>query len=709
MPRRLLLPAALLPPLLAPPALAQEAVPLPGVSVTASPVETGRIGSFVPLTTLEQPELSGAAPRSLAEALADEPGLAASGFAPGASRPIIRGLSDERVRLQENGFASSDVSTYGADHAPSLDPLAAERVEVIRGPASLRWGSQAIGGVVNVLNDRIPTSRPDRAVQGRVSGGWNSGSRGWDGLASANVSAGNWVLHGDVFGRKDHDYRLPGGGSQANSFVRTDGAALGLSYIGEQGSVGTAISHTRSLYGIPGGEEAELGTSIDMEQFRWSNRGEYRPESRVIRSLRYWLGFTRYRHEEWGLEHHEHDHEHGHDHAEEHEHEEEAAGGRLVHGTFRNRSWEGRLEMQHQPLRTGIGVLDGTLGFSFERQRLRTTGEALDFLPPARTNRYAAYLFEELGLTPSLRLQAAARIEAVGIKGATADFSSGLLPVDHDQELTNFGRDRDFVPASLSLGLLQDLPWAMQARLTGQYVERAPSATELFSRGAHHASGSFDIGNPELGKESAVTTEIGLARQTGSFRFDTSAFLSRFDGFIYQALTGNTCGEAFSSCEAGGDGEFLQSEYGQRDARFYGVEAKAEQDLVALGNGILGVSGRYDFVRAEFTGGGNLPRIPPHRLGAGVFWRGESWNAGVNYLHAFNQSRTAENETRTKGYESLNARIAYTAPLQGYSALTVAMVGSNLLDRDMRNASSFKKDEVLLPGRTFRFQATLTF
>ncbi|WP_419899362.1 TonB-dependent receptor [Roseomonas sp. USHLN139] len=677
--------------------LAQDAIPLAPVAVTASPVQTGQAGSFVPLTMVEQPAIAEAGARSLAELLAQEPGLAATSFAPGASRPIIRGLDNFRVRLQENGFAAGDVSAYGEDHAPPLDPWAAERVEVIRGPASLRWGSQAIGGVVNAINNRIPTALPERDVQGRAGGGWSSGSRGWDGGASADMRAGNWVLHGDFSGRKDHDYRLPGGGSQANSFVRSDGQAIGLSYIGEQGFIGTSISRFRSLYGIPGGEEAALGTAIDLEQTRWASRGEYRPAGGPLRSIAYWLGFSRYRHEEIGLEH------------EDGEEQGQAEGGPVVHGGFRNMTWDGRLELQHQPITTGLGPLDGTLGFSVERERLRTTGEFLEFLPPARTDRYAAYLFEEMRLTPTLRLQAAARIEAVRITGETADFSGGLLPADAEQELENSGRRRNFAPASASLGLLQDLPWAMQARLTGAYAERAPSAAELFSRGAHDASGTFDIGDPGLRKERAMSAELGLARQTGRFRFDTSAFLSHFDGFIYHALTGNSCGEDFASCSAGGGGEFLQSAYGQRDARFYGLEAKAEQDLFRLGAGQFGVSARYDFVRAEFSGGGNLPRIPPHRLGGGVFWRGGGWNTGVDYLHAFDQNRVAEAETSTKGYELLNARIAYTAALDADRALTLAVLGSNLLDRDMRNAASFKKDEVLLPGRAIRFMASLAF
>jgi iron complex outermembrane receptor protein len=340
---------------------------------------------------------------------------------------------------------------------------------------------------------------------------------------------------------------------------------------------------------------------------------------------------------------------------------------------------------------------------------LATTGEFLEFLPPAQTDRYAGYLFEELGLTPSLRLQAAGRLELVRIDGATSTFPTENLPVDLDATLENSPRRRDFAPMSVSLGALQDLPWAMQARVTGQYVQRAPSAAELFSRGAHDASGTFDIGDPSLRKEAAWTAEVGLSRQTGEFRFDTSAYLSKYDGFIYRALTGNSCGEDFGSCGAGSGAEFLQVAYGQRDARFYGMEAKAEQDLAKLGSSTFGVSGRYDFVRAEFTGGGNLPRIPPHRLGGGVWWRSSAWASSLDYLHAFNQNETGENETSTKGYELLNARVSYTAQLHSGPALTFSLLGSNLLDSDIRNVASIKKDEVLLPGRSVRFLLSMNF
>ncbi|WP_187830460.1 TonB-dependent receptor [Siccirubricoccus phaeus] len=693
-----------------PPSSAQVTTILPEISVTASPIAGSQPGSFVPVTTIDRSRILREPARSLGDVLLNEPGVTGTSFAPGANRPIIRGLDNFRVRLQENGFGAGDVSAYGEDHAVPLDPLSAQRIEVIRGPASLRWGSQAIGGVVNVINNRIPTALPDRAVQGQVFGGWNSGTSGWDGAATAEMRAGRFVLHGDVFGRQDGNYRIPGGKRQANTGLSTDGGAVGLSYIFDQGFIGTSISRFHSLYGIPGGEEAALGTQISMEQVRWASRGQYRPTAGPIQAVNFWLGYTTYRHEEIGAEHEEHDHDHDHEHEEEGGGHAETGGGRHIHGGFRNHSWDSRFELQHVPVTTGLGELNGSIGVSFEQERLRTTGEFFEFLPPAQTDRYAGYVFEELTLAPGWRLQGAARIEFVRVDGSTATFPGGNLPLSADQELENITRRRNFTPVSVSLGLLHDLPWAMQLRLTGQYVQRAPSAAELYSRGAHDASGTFDIGDPNLGMESAGTLELGLMREVGSLRFDTSAYYSRFDGFIYHALTGNNCGESFSSCAPGGDGEFRQVAYGQRDATFYGVEAKAEQDLLSFGDNTLGVSGRYDFVRAEFAdGGGNLPRIPPHRLGGGVWWRGVNWQASVDYLHAFDQTRIGANETPTKGYDLLGIRVGYTAHVNDTTAVNLSVIGSNLLDSDIRNAASFKKDEVLLPGRSVRFLLTMNF
>jgi iron complex outermembrane receptor protein len=219
----------------------------------------------------------------------------------------------------------------------------------------------------------------------------------------------------------------------------------------------------------------------------------------------------------------------------------------------------------------------------------------------------------------------------------------------------------------------------------------------------HEATGTFEIGDPNLVKEEARTVEIGLKRSEGAFRFDTSAYYTVFDGFIFKELTGATCDDELSTCAPGDGRELKQVVFQQRDATFYGVELAGEYDVARVWRGLWGVSAQYDFVRAEFSDGENVPRIPPHRLGGGVYYRDMNWAAAVNLLHAFNQDEIGFGETPTAGYTLLGATASYTVPATaGRPEFTVGLQGSNLLNDDVRNAVSFKKDEVLEPGASVR-------
>jgi iron complex outermembrane receptor protein len=273
-------------------------------------------------------------------------------------------------------------------------------------------------------------------------------------------------------------------------------------------------------------------------------------------------------------------------------------------------------------------------------------------------------------------------------------------------------RRRSFVPGSISFGVLKDLVAGLQATGTVSYSQRAPEAQELFSKGPHEASGTFEIGSPTLGKESATSFEIGLKRPRGDFRFEATAFHTRYNGFIYKRLTGNTCGDEFETCIGGPGEELRQVAFDQKDATFTGAEFFAQLDLAPVAGGTFGVDGQYDFVRARFTDGTNVPRIPPHRLGGGLFWRDGNWFARVGVLHAFAQNRIADEETPTPGYNLLSATISYThrfKPDDFLREVTLGIAGTNLLNDDVRNHASFKKDEVLLAGRNVRFYTTVRF
>jgi iron complex outermembrane receptor protein len=643
--------------------------------------------AFVPVTVVGEGDIQRNGGRTLGDQLFSLPGVTGSSFAPnGASRPIIRGLDNARVRVQENGVGAQDVSDLSEDHAVPIDPLAAERIEVIRGPAALRFGSQAIGGVVNVTNERIPTRLGPEGVSGMVRGSLSSSDNGLDGAAQIRGRSGNWAYSADIFGRNAGDYAIPGG-RQANSFANSFGGSFGASYFFDQGYIGAAISQFRSLYGIPGLSSAAERVRIDMIQTRLASKGEIRFDGAVVDNVRFWLGGSLYRHDEQALE----------------------AGLFQTGARFRNQELEGRVETAFRPLSTPIGTLNSVFGIQFGAQNLGTTGEAGGLLAPTNTRTAAAFLFNELAFTPSTRLQGSMRIEHARVGGTASTFPADFVgapgfPVES-------AATRNFTPMSASIGILQDLPHGWVASLTGQYVERAPRAQELFSRGPHEASGTFEIGDPNLRKEAAQTIEIGLRRALGPWRVDATAYYTRYSGFIYKRLTGLTCDDDFASCGTGGT-ELRQLVFAQQDATFYGVELRSQLDIGELGSGTFGVEGQYDFVRARFADGTNVPRIPPHRLGGGVYWRNANWFARVTLLHAFAQNQIAAEETTTAGYNLLNAELSYRMALRpgsGAKDVTFGLVGTNLLDENIRNAVSFKKDEVLMPGRSVRFFTTVRF
>jgi iron complex outermembrane recepter protein len=260
--------------------------------------------------------------------------------------------------------------------------------------------------------------------------------------------------------------------------------------------------------------------------------------------------------------------------------------------------------------------------------------------------------------------------------------------------------------------LLKDLPWDLVGSVTAQYVERAPRAPELLSRGVHEATETFDIGNPNLKIEAAKTVEIGLRRPRGLFRFEATAFYTRYSNFIFRNLTGETCDDDVTSCSGapffGPGGDLNQAIYSQRDATFRGGEFQSQLDVAPLWNGMFGIENQFDVVRATFTDGTNVPRIPPQRVGGGVYWRDANWFTRIGLLHAFAQNDNGENETPTAGYNLLKAELAYRQWLNRLlngrvSEIAYGIVGTNLLNDDVRNSVSFKKDEILLQGRGVKF------
>lgn len=672
------------------PRTAPGPAPVPEPVPVEAPSDIAAAPGFSSQTLLTARQVFGRGAASLGDTLGTTPGVSATSFSPVASRPVIRGLGGFRVRTQEDGIGSADMANLGEDHAVTIDPLVAGQVEVVRGPGTLRYGSQAIGGVVNASNGRIPTSVPRNGIAFEARGGLTSVNRGADGAVLLDAGGNGIAIHADAFKRQAGDYRVPGG-VQTNSRYAAEGHALGGSYIFDSGFIGMSVQQTAMTYFIPGIASAQVDNHIDLQQTKWASRGEWRIGESGIDAVRYWFGHTDYRHDEING----------------------VGANSQIGSRFRSRQYESRIELAHLPFATPIGELRGTAGLQWGRRDLSVQGAADPLLAPAQAQNVAAFVFEELQVTPAMRLQAAARIERTDIEGTGARFPATFLPPPDAP--TVFAVDRRFAPISVSGGLLHDLPYGMVARITAQHVERSPDPVELFYKGPHDTPRTFEIGNPAMTIEKADTLELGIKRARGDTRFEASVYYSKFRNFIFKNFTGIRCNESFASCGAMG-ASYDQIVYSQRDARFIGGEIKIEHDVGRLRNGVWGFEAQYDIVRATFDDGSFVPKIPPQRLGGGWYYRDPNWTARIHLLHAFAQTRLGAFETPTPAFNLLNAELSHTArlPTAGWPGdwpitVTVGLKGENLLDADIRLHQSYKKDEVLQPGRNVRLFASVKF
>jgi iron complex outermembrane receptor protein len=680
-----------------PPAPAPTPPTTPTTPTATTAGEPAAASPFQPppsLNTITSNQIQANQAQSFGNLFFTMPGATSAGLSPGASRPVLRGLTDFRVRVQENGVGSLDVSDYGQDHGVPIDPLATQKVEIYRGPEALRFGSQAVGGVVEATNNRIPFAAPLGDWQTQILSATTTVDRGLEGSALFDAGSRDFAFHADVYGRRASDYFIPSypylflsdpappfNGKQPNSSFHSEGQAVGGSYLFDGGYVGGAISRFSTLYHIPTMEGAATNGRIALEQVKYTSKGEFRPQTSAIDVVRFWAGAVEYHHDELGIG-------------------DNGIDG--IQATFNNHAQEAKTEVQFMPLATPLGTLISTIGTQFDHQQIDTSGDAGSLLGSARTNRGAAYFFNELWLTDTLRTLLAGRIETVRLDGMAGIFPPALVPPPDNPTLSL--QSLGFMPASISFKVLNDLPSWMIASATVQRVQRAPSALELFAHGAHDASGTFDIGDPTLKIETANSVELALKRWNGDFRFDGKVYYTYYNNFIFQQATGILCGASFATC--GVDTGFIQTVYSQRDAIFRGGEIAWQWDLVPVATGIFGVDGQYDFVRATFTDGSNVPRMPPMRLGGGTYWRNDNWFVRMGLLHAFGQRDLGINDTPTAGYNLLKMEISnkqyWRYSPWGPTEITTGLVGDNLLDVDVRNSVQFHKDEILQPGRSIK-------
>lgn len=626
------------------------------IVVTATPFghrldETPSISAQVDAEQIRQ-----AGGASIADALQNVPGIAASGFAQGASRPIIRGMDSNRVRLLEDGTSISDVSDIGPDHGTPIDPLAARRIEVVRGAATLRYGSQAIGGVVNVLNDRVPMHLPTAPLSGELTGSYGSVSDAAEVAGLVDARTGNLALHADGFYRHTGDYDTPLG-TQVNSYFHGWGGSVGGAYFlgGGDSHVGLAVTHYDTQYGIP--SEPGDGTYIDMHQTKVITRDSFALDSGLLKTLTVDGSYADY------------------------QHQEKLPDG-TVNTTFRNKEYNLRSEL----LLNGSGIVrNSAVGVEYQHRDFSAVGDDSAYLRPATSETIAGYLFTEVQFTPTLHLEASGRVEHVRVTGTPASDAFTTL---------------DYTPVSGALGLLWTAGDGIKIGLTGSSTGRAPALTELFARGGHDGPQTYETGDPTLRMERANALELSLRVKRGPVRFEGSLYSSWFQNYIYGALTGRSCDDA-GVCAVGG-GDLRELFYRQQGAHFRGVEGAAEVDLLQSGSGTLTARLIGDYTRATLDDGSNVPRIAPYRVGGGLDWTSKQVDAGVMLTHYGRQDDIGAFDTPTDGYNQLTAQVA-VRPFASRPGIEFSVVGQNLTDDVQRYATAFNKDLVVMPGRSVRF------
>ncbi|SFP27409.1 iron complex outermembrane recepter protein [Pseudomonas sp. NFPP07] len=641
--------------------------------ITANPL--GSQQTAAPSTVLEGDDLTLQQQGSLGETLNKQPGVSSSYFGPGASRPIIRGLDGDRIRLLRNGVGALDASSLSYDHAVPLDPVNVERIEIVRGPAALLYGGSAIGGVVNTFDNRIPTA----AIEGiHGAGELRYGGADTTRSSAGKLEAGNgtFALHLDANSRQFNDLKIPGyarsrhapasedgdgkKGRLGNSDGRQDGGAIGGSYTWDDGYAGLSYSNYDSNYGSP----AEDDVRIRMKQDHYAFASELRNLDGPFSSLKFDAGYTDYEHRE-------------------------IEGGET--GTiFKNKGYEARVEARHQPL----GPLNGVIGTQVSRSEFSALGEEA-FVPQTDTDSAALFILEELQATERLKLSLGGRLEHTRVDPD----SKG------NERFSQADSSNSFTAGSLSSGAVYTLTpiWSVAATLG--YTERAPTFYELYANGAHVATGTYEVGDANLSKEKAVSSDLALRFDNGTHKGSVGVFYSHFSNYIGLLGSGRTLNDEGEE-DAGGMPEYTYS--GVR-ARFAGIEAQDHWKLgeSAYGKFALELSG--DYTRAKNLDNGEaLPRIAPLRLNSGLLWELDRWQARIDVEHAASQRRVPDNESDTDGYTTLGASAGYHFDI-GSSQWLAFVKGENLTNQTVRYASSILRDIAPAQGRSIEVGLRTTF
>ena len=638
----------------------EEITTLDDYTITTRPIGLQSIEHIAqPITVLRGDDLAEKQSTTIGETLSNIPGVTTNRFSPLASRPIIRGLGGSRVQILENGVGSMDVSTVSVDHAVTIDPIHAEQIEIFRGPSTLLYGSEASGGLVNVVTNRIPEYVPDSFNANAISS-FNTNSV--EKLLSFKAEGGHekMAFHLDGTKRDAKNYSAKNG-QVINSFYDSKNINIGTSFIDDWGFMGISYGRFDSTSGVPlnPDDPAEL-PFIETEQNRTTLSGQINSPLIGIRSINIQLGYNDYQHTEF----------------------EDATTPGTV---FNNEQLDGRIEFQHE----NIGMFNGVIGTQFGYRDLSAVGDEA-FLPKTHTETFAIFVLEETDITESLHFEIGGRYEHQRNEPDNAAVISNDM-------------------YSISSGIHWHILEETALGLNISRSQRAPAAEELFANGPHVATGTFETGQTGLDIETANSIDLSLAREKGFLQWNLSLFVNYIEDFIFlQGLDRNNDGFVDGVDESGAaPGEFTLVQFQQDNVIFYGLEAAANFNLYSGNYGQLNFNIFGDYVQAERSNGDNLPRISPAKIGSGLSYKYSEFSAGLDLTNSLAQNDNGSLETDTDGYSILNLNMNYNV-VAGKRKLSLYTKATNLLDEDGRLHTSFIKDRAPIMGRALMvgFQAS---
>ena len=604
---------------------------------------------FIPsVVKLQGQELQKQRDTSLGDTLDSQAGVSSTQFGPSTSRPVIRGLDGARIRVLQNSLGTLDASTQSVDHAVSVDTLTLDSIEIVRGPMSLLYGSSAVGGVVNLVTNRIHHEY-EAGLHSQILTQGESVNNGVSSGMAFDYGSSKWMFHIDGSTRNLQNQDVPKNKELENSFNKQDSLAGGVSKVFDRGSLGISYNVFETNYGTV----AEEDVTIDLKQNRYELHGEYRPYGSMFSKIRLRSAYSDYVHQE--LE------------------------GDEVGTVFKNKGNETRLEfLNSSNLKSGVS------GLQVKSTNFKASGDEA-FLPESDNQDLALFTYQEFSQNKNT-------------------FSFGLRLENskiEKKESIAFGdaQDKDFTQYSSSLGYLYKLDNVSSISTSFSYTQRAPNFQELFSNGAHVATGTFEVGDNSLDKENAYALEVSYKRQTKNNTLTASVYTQLFKDFIFLSPTGNT--------DAGSGFDIFN--YDSVDARFYGFDLENKNLLTRYNSGDLNLTTRLDYVVAKNTDSGDyLPRISPARVGLALEYIKDSWTTDLEVQHALRQNNSAPNESETDSYTLTNIGYSYNIFKETYGVNLFARV-KNIFDVEARNHVSVIKDIAPLAGRNFLLGAQVQF